>query len=61
MEHPLMERIRALFEAERNDPRLKSYSELLFDMALIGEGGKLEDPARFSKTIGDMMAEALSA
>jgi hypothetical protein len=28
-------------------------------MAVVGEGGKLDNPARFSKMVGDLMARAL--
>jgi molecular chaperone HtpG len=29
---------------------------LLLDLAVIGEGGKLDDPSKFSKLVGDLMA-----
>jgi len=37
-------------------PRLKDYIHLLLDLAVIGEGGKVDDPSRFSKLVGDLMA-----
>jgi len=56
MDHPVMEKIRGMFEADKNDPKLNDYIHLLLDLAVIGEGGKLDDPSRFSKLIGDLMA-----
>ena len=40
-------------------PSLKDYSQLLFDMAVVAEGGKLDNPARFSKMVGDLMSRAM--
>jgi molecular chaperone HtpG len=59
VEHPVMEKIKALYEKDKNDGKLKDYSNLLLDMAIIGEGGKLENPSRFSKIVGELMAGAL--
>lgn len=57
--HPVLAKVRALFENDREDSRLKDYSELLLDLAIIGEGGKVENPSRFSKSVGELMASAL--
>ena len=42
-EHPLVKRIRAESEAER----FNDWSYVLFDQALLSEGGQLDDPAGF--------------
>jgi molecular chaperone HtpG len=59
--HPALVKIKDLYEGDKNDPLLASYSELLLDMAIVGEGGKLENPSRFSKTIGELMAGAIDS
>jgi len=59
MDHPVLSKIRQLFETDKDNPVLKDYSELLLDIAIIGEGGKLDNPSRFSKRVGEMMAGAL--
>ncbi len=59
MDHPVIAKIKALFEENKNDPVLKDYIDLLFDMALISEGDRVENPSRFSKMIGDLMSSAL--
>lgn len=56
MTHPVMEKIHSMFEADKKDAKLDDYIHLLLDLAVIGEGGKLDDPARFSKLVGDLMA-----
>lgn len=60
MDHPVVEKIKSLFENDRDNPDLKDYSLLLFDMAVVGEGGKLDNPARFSKMVGDLMSRAIA-
>jgi molecular chaperone HtpG len=56
MTHPVMEKIHGMFEADRNDSTLDDYIHLLLDLAVIGEGGKLDDPSKFSKLVGELMA-----
>jgi molecular chaperone HtpG len=58
MAHPVMEKVHAMFEADKDDARLNDYIHLLLDLAVIGEGGKVDDPSRFSKLVGDLMAGA---
>jgi molecular chaperone HtpG len=56
MEHPVTAKINSLFEADKKDPLLKDYIQLLLDLATIGEGGKVSDPSKFSKLVGNLMA-----
>lgn len=58
MAHPVMEKIHAMFEKDKNNAQLNDYILLLLDLAVIGEGGKVDDPSRFSKLVGNLMAEA---
>ncbi len=58
--HPVMEKVQQIFEKNNEDDALKDYSNLLYDLAIVTEGGKVENPARFSKLIGELMAKALS-
>jgi molecular chaperone HtpG len=60
MGHPVMAGLKTIFETDPGNSRLVDYTGLLFDLAVIGEGGKVENPSHFSKTIGDMMAQALT-
>jgi molecular chaperone HtpG len=57
--HPVLVKMKAIFETDTTNPVLKDYSELLLDIAVISEGGKLDNPARFSKQMGDLMAKSL--
>jgi len=57
--HPVMGKIKELFETDTTNPVLTDYSEILFDIAVISEGGKLDNPAKFSKQLGDLMTKAI--
>ena len=59
MDHPVVEKIKQIFENDRDNSELKDYSQLLFDMAVVGEGGKLDNPTHFSKMVGALMAKAM--
>jgi len=59
VDHPVVQKMKSIFETNRKNEELHSYSEILLDMAIIAEGGKIENPASFSKTMGDLMAKAL--
>ena len=57
--HPVVSKIKELFEKDKKNPLLKDYSQMLFDVAVISEGGKVDNPAKFSKLVGDLMNSAL--
>ncbi|MGD9560499.1 MAG: molecular chaperone HtpG, partial [Oscillospiraceae bacterium] len=53
--HPLFKKLKAL---HKDDPdRLKSYTALLYDQALMIEGLPVEDPAAYSRLVSDFLAE----
>ncbi len=54
-----MGKIKEIFESDTTSPVLTDYSDLLYDIAVISEGGKLDNPSRFSKLLGDLMAKAI--
>jgi molecular chaperone HtpG len=60
IDHPVLNKIKHLFNENKDNPVLKDYSSLLFDIAVIGEGGKLENPSQFSKMVGKLMADSIS-
>jgi molecular chaperone HtpG len=49
--HPLVQRLK--YEADEG--RFADWSHLLFDQALLAEGGSLDDPAGFVKRLNDLM------
>jgi molecular chaperone HtpG len=59
--HPLMEKMQRVLESNPDDPALKDYSDLLLDLAIVAEGGKVDNPSRFIKMVGDLTARAIMA
>jgi molecular chaperone HtpG len=49
--HPLIERMKT------EGPRFGDWSHLMFDQALLAEGGVLEDPAGFVRRMNDLLLE----
>ena len=59
LDHPVITKIQDLLKQDKNDPKLKDYCNLLFDLATVVEGGKIENPSQFSKLVGELMSSAL--
>ena len=57
--HPLIDKMKEIFESDTTNPALADYSQMLLDIAIVSEGGKIDNPARFSKLMGDLMAKSI--
>ncbi len=57
--HPLLPKLRAIVERDRNDPALAQYAELLYGQAILAEGGQLPDPAAFSQRVAELLLRAV--
>ena len=49
--HPLVQRL----SNETDETRFGDWSQVLFDQALLAEGGQLEDPAGFVKRLNQLV------
>ena len=54
--HPIVERLKD----ETDDIVFSEWTRLLFDQAVLAEGGELEDPAGFVKRLNDLMLSLVS-
>jgi len=52
--HPIVKRL----NDEQDAKRFADWSQLLFDQALLSEGGQLEDPAAFVRRLNDLLMPA---
>ncbi|MEZ5673087.1 MAG: hypothetical protein R3E08_12220 [Thiotrichaceae bacterium] len=57
---PIMEinpniRLSNVFKAETHDAKFNDWVLVLFDQALLSEGGHLEDPAAFVQRVNEML------
>ena len=59
LKHPVMEKLLVLFQDNAENPVIDEYAGFLLDLAVIGEGGKIEDPGSFGRFAGEIMADAL--
>tara|TARA_B110000467_G_scaffold163902_2_gene191188 strand:- start:1012 stop:2943 length:1932 start_codon:yes stop_codon:yes gene_type:complete len=57
-DHPVIETMNDLFTADKKNPKLADYSELLYDQALLTEGIAIKDPARFARLVTGLMVQA---
>ncbi len=53
--HPVISGLRSIYEADRGDPRIESWSHLLFGQAVLAEGAPLADPIEFGRRVAELM------
>jgi molecular chaperone HtpG len=56
--HPVVGVMKGLFEADKSNPRLADYIELLHTQAQLNEGTPLKNPLRFTKLVSELMVQA---
>ena len=54
--HPLLQKMKAMLEADKEDGSINDYCELLLDQALMTEGSHVRNPAKFARLVSDLMA-----
>jgi molecular chaperone HtpG len=59
--HAVLEKLQAAFEKDKDSPVVDDYAELLHAQALLAEGQKLPDPARFNEVLARLMARGLES
>ncbi len=50
-DHPIVKRL----DEEKSDDKFNDWSEILYDQAILAEGGQLEDPASFVHKLNEML------
>jgi molecular chaperone HtpG len=59
MDHPVTEKLNEMFQGDKDNEIIKEYIQIIFDMAVIGEGGKIENPGQFISKVGAMMVSTM--
>ncbi len=52
--HPVMKKMQELYKQDKKNEKLADYAALVYDMAVISEGGKIDNPTRFNRLIGEL-------
>lgn len=56
-EHPVVQKVQAMYASDKKDPKVATYTQLLHDQAVIASGAKLTDPAGFASRINELLAD----
>ena len=56
-DHPAVQALQHLHQADPADPRVATYAHLLHDQAVLAEGSRLADPSAFAQRINDLIAK----
>ena len=59
-DHPVVQALEAMRAKNADDPRLEVLCHLLYDEAIIGEGGKVQDPAAFGKRLNEVLVREMT-
>ncbi len=57
--HPVVEKMRSLFEDGSGRERLADWTRLLYEQAVIAEGSRLPDPASFAERVNSLLLSEL--
>ena len=56
-DHPLIIRMKEMFDADPKGEKLDGYADLLYGQALLSEGSPLKDPQRFVRLVSELMVD----
>ena len=57
--HEIVKKLQERFDADKVDPLINDYAELLYGYALLSEGTELDDPVKFNKALSGLMSNSL--
>lgn len=57
--HPMFAKMRDIYQADHDDPRLGSCAELLLGYAALAEGSPLPDPVEFNRLLAELITQSL--
>jgi molecular chaperone HtpG len=60
VEHPVVIALKKIFDANKDDARITTYAQLLYDQAVIAEGSKVKDPVAFANMINQLLVQNAS-
>ncbi|MFP4459716.1 MAG: molecular chaperone HtpG [Candidatus Zixiibacteriota bacterium] len=58
-DHSVIKRMNEVFAENPESKELADYANILYNQALLAEGGQLDDPGKFAQKLAELMAKAL--
>jgi len=58
-DHPIIQRLQGIWEANAEDPKLPDWYRVLVDQALLAEGSEVKDPAGYVSRVNRFLIEVL--
>jgi molecular chaperone HtpG len=59
--HPLIDHLSKRYESDKDTEELGRTASMVYQLAVLSEGGELEDPAGFAKQVANVLSGSLSA
>ena len=56
-EHAVVKKVQAMYDADKDDPKVNTLTKLLRDQAVIASGAKLDDPAGFAARLNEVLSD----
>ncbi|TYB33188.1 MAG: molecular chaperone HtpG [Flexistipes sinusarabici] len=60
-EHPVVKQLEEIYETDPNSGTVSEYTDLLYNLSLVVEGEKPENPSGFVKKLSEMMSKSLKS
>lgn len=54
--HPLVEKLSRIHGEDPSDPRVAGFARILYGLAALSEGSRIEDPAAFSREVAELLS-----
>jgi molecular chaperone HtpG len=58
--HPLVSHLAQRYETDKDSPELEKSADMLFQLSVLAEGGELDDPAGFAKSVAEVLGQSLA-
>ncbi len=58
-DHPLISAMQNMYDKDSKSAQLVDYAEMIYDQAVMTEGGTIADPLKFARRVADLMVQAI--
>jgi molecular chaperone HtpG len=54
-DHPVVKAMQSIVDGKGDESQLATYARVLYDLSVIAEGSRIQDPADFSRRINELL------